>query len=275
VRVVDLSWLIPGEEPLLRVDSLHATIAPSQLLRGEFVIRRLAIYSPVIRLTRAAGERGWNFERALADLLSGERAPAPAARPRRLILIEDAIIENGSVTVRPPSGHIVAFRNISARAPLIAISGPGQTAPRVELASLAATLRLPTEELEVAVAISNAEFGFPAGRIDFPVARIMADSTLFTGARGEYRFGARGLGLNASVRGERVRLADLRILFPRAPAQGTAAFDLKITTNVAGRSTLELSALDIRAEGSYIHGSLGLADGAGRAGPNHALELSL
>jgi hypothetical protein len=256
--------MVPGEAPFFRADSLRATIDPVQLIAGSFVVRRLALYTPTLLLARAPGAREWNFERVLAGLRPPART-TPATRPRRTILIEDASIEHGSVTIEPPSGETVVIRALAARLPRIVISEPRQTVPTVDLALLSANVALPEKELEVALAISHASLSFPAGRLDFTVARIMADSSLFSDARGEYRFGAKGLGLDATVHGERIRLADLRALLPRAPATGTARFELRLTTNPAGRSTLELSALEIDAEGSRIRGSFGLAFGGAAA----------
>ncbi len=264
VRALGISWSAPGEEELFQADSLRAAIAPTQLLAGDFVILSLDLDAPRLRLARAPGEREWNVERGLAALLASER-PAPAATPPRSIRIDDAVVRNGLVEVRPPSGESVIVREIAARIPRIAISGPRQPVPTVDLALLTATLELPEEALEVDIAISNGELRFPSGRLEFTVARITAESSSFTDARGEYRFGAKGLGLDASVRGERVQLADLRVLLPRAPQEGTARFDLRITTDVAGRSTLELSAVDLTADGTRIRGSLGLAFGGAEA----------
>lgn len=278
VRALDISWREPGEKPFLEVDSLRALIAPARLLAGDIVIRHLTLFTPTLRLARAPGAKEWNFERALATLRGGEPAAKPAGgrgASRHLVVIEDAAVRNGSVTIRPPSGEAIVVRDLMAVLPRIAISGARPGEPVADLAHLTATLSLAREGLTFPIALTDAELRFPTGRLDFTAARIIIASSLFTGARGEYRFGAPGLGLDLTVRGERVQLADLRTLLPRAPREGTAVFELRLTTNASGRSTVELSALDLAASGSHIHGSVGFAFGAGAAATLLAVDLTL
>jgi hypothetical protein len=274
VRALEISWALAGAEPFFRADSLRAEIAPPQLIAGDIIVRHLTLYTPTLRLARAPGDSVWNIERGIASLSSPRPTP-PTTGPQRTIAIEDATIEHGSVTIVPPSGESILIRELAARIPSIAISAPRQTSPSVAIASLHATLELPSKEFRTGIALSSGEFRFPSGNLDFSVARVQVDSSVFTAARGTYHFGARGLGLDATLQGERVMLADLRALIPRAPQEGTARFHLRIATDRTGRSTLEVTDLAIDAEGSHIHGAVTFAFG-GAAGPGLvAVDLTL
>lgn len=278
VRALEISWRVPGEAPFLRVDSIIGSIAPGRLLAGDIVIRHLTLFTPTLRLARAAGAKEWNFERALAALSAGERVrerPGIPAAARHLVLIEAAAIVNGSVTIQPPSGEVIEVRGLAAELPRVALAGARQPEPVVEVARLTATVSLPRKELSAPVALSAAELRFPSGRLDFTVARASLATSRFTAIAGEYRFGAPGLGLDLTAHGERIELADLRTVLPRAPREGTATFDLRLVTNTSGRSTIELSGLDLAAEGSRIRGSVGFAFGGAAPPTLLAVDLTL
>lgn len=264
VRAVEIVWSPPGERPLFTADSLRALVEPIPLLAGEFEIGMLTLFEPHLRLERGEGDREWNFERALAALTSPGRSdtispPAPGSAPE--IVVRDLTVVQGTVEILPPSGREVAIRDISAEAPEVAISGVDRAGPTIDLTRLAASLEIPGEEVELAITIDDAEVVIEPERVGFEVARIGADSSVLTDAVGEYRPGAPGLGIDASIVGERVLLADLRVFLPRAPSEGVATFVLDLETNSAGRSTLDFPSVDIVADDSHIFGALSLAFG--------------
>jgi hypothetical protein len=278
IRAADISWRVPGEDPFLRIDSLRATMTTARLLAGDIVIRHLTLFTPTLRLARAPGATSWNFERALARIRSGapaEERRAPPAPRRHLVMIEDAVVHNGSVTITPPSGEAIVVRQLEAELPRVAFAGPTLREPVVELARLTASMALTRRGLTLPVALAGAELRFPTGRVDFTAARVTLAHSLFTRASGTYRFGAPGLGLDLTARGERVELADLRIVLPRVPREGSASFDIRLATAANGRSTVGLTGIDLAAAGSRILGSVGFAFGGGAAATLLAVDLSL
>lgn len=278
VRALDISWSEPGGAPFLEVDSILGSIAPARLLEGDVLISQLTLHAPTLRAERAPGETAWNFERALAGVSSGgpeDEAAGGRTGRRRLVLIEEMDIRDGSASIRPPSGEEIEVRGLRAQLPRVAISGPGEHEPVADLARLSATIVVPREDLTLPVDLTRAELRLPSGRLEFVAARLVVATSTFTEVRGAYRLGAPGLGLDLTARGEQVALADLRTLLPRAPREGTASFDLRLETSASGRSTVELTDLEAVAEGSRVHGSLGLAFGGGTAMTLLAVDLTL
>jgi hypothetical protein len=263
IRATGIVWRDSTGTPFLRIDRVVASLSSRGILKGDIVIPRLEVIGPRLTLARAPGSTTWNYESALKGVL-GAPGPSPPSRTRRTVLIENASITNGALTIRPPSGEAIAFEAIAARLPRITISAPEVKAPRILLARLATTVVW--KNVRERVTVAGGEFDLPPGRLAFNVARIGIDGSVLAGAHGEYRFGAPGLGLDATVHAERIELASLRPFLPHAPLRGTARFDLLITTNAAGRSTVDLTHLVAEGEGSRITGVLRAAFG-GRAPP--------
>lgn len=276
VRALEIEWDPPGAAPLLYVDSILGTLDASRLLVGDVVVSRLALYAPTLNVVRPAGAAVWNYQTAIDRLLGPDRpSPAPSTSPRRSVLFEDVTISGGMVLVSPEPGDSITALDLDATIPRIAISGPRTTTPVAEISRLDAKLLLAARETALPVAVGDATLRFPTGELDFDAARLELAASSFTAVRGGLVFAAPGLGLEATAHAERVELADLHSFLPRAPTSGNAVFDLSITTNAAGRHALQVTALELDAEGSAIRGSFGIAFGGALPPAPHSADLTL
>lgn len=276
VRAIDIEWDPPDAAPLLHADSIVGTLDAARLLSGDVVVSRLALFAPTLNLVRPGAAAEWNYQSAIGGLRGPELpSPAPPGTRRRAVLFEDVSVSDATALVSPEPGDSILVRDLAATIPRIAISGPGIVAPEAEIARLSADFVLAAGDATLPVTVGDARVSLPAGELDLDAASVEVAASRFSSVTGGLVFGAPGLGLEATARAERVELADLRAFLPRAPAAGVAAFYLAVTTNSAGRHTLEVSALQLDAEGSTIRGSFGIAFGAEQAPAPLYADLSL
>jgi hypothetical protein len=140
--------------------------------------------------------------------------------------------------------------NLNARLDMVRVGGPQGW--RVEVGALSTSIQEP--QLRIAQLQGWAEaVGEDGVRFSFPTLRV-GDSRM-AGA-GTIRFAEPQALYDVRIQAQPLRLADLQPILPGTPLEGTASFDLALTTAAGGRANLAFASLDLAAFGSRASGTL-------------------
>lgn len=269
VRLLDVRWEDRRGRPFFEARAVLALLDAGALQAGNVVAHAVTLSGPELVLERRRRDEPWNYESVLAGLLGEEEPPTARngmrPRERAIVLLRNVRIEAGDVVVRPPGPDVYRFREIDARLPRVALSVPGQP-PAISIARITTVAEVPVTDRPLVVALRDGLLTFPEDRLEFDVERLQVAGSVFADARGEWRPGAPGLGVEATLRAERLRFADVRFLVPELPPEGVAQFTLEVEPLVRARTALRFRNLSARAVSSQVAGALDVAIG-GTAGP--------
>ncbi|CAN5741560.1 hypothetical protein BH23GEM6_BH23GEM6_07480 [soil metagenome] len=226
--------------------------------------------SPFARLIQAP-DGSWNIQQAMVVTADGHVVEDEAAgRPIRLRNVrliggralvavpgERPAPETFAARMALPYTRIggtdyqsYALSDLNARLPLVRVGGPQGW--RVEVGALTAQLQEP--QLRIAGLQGWVEAEGEDG-VRFSMSQLRLGDTRLAGS-GLIRFAEPQALYDVRLQAEPLRLADLQPLFPSTPLEGTATFDLALTTAPGGRTALAFSALDVAAFGSRALGTL-------------------
>lgn len=274
VTLSDVAWTGPQGRPFFRARTITGLLdLQAAATTGDVLISDLVALDPRLVLERRAGEDRWNYQVALAGILE----PTVPARPpgdRRLIALRNVTIENGAVVVRTETTAI-DFNDVDAKVARALLTGPGIREPVIDVARLSTALRLPDRDIAFRGTIETGTFRLPDGRLLFDVDRIAAGSSVLVDAVGEYVFDSPGLGIDASVRAERLMFEDLSPFAPNLPPEGDATFALRIELGAEGSTLLRFRDLVARSGGSRVAGTLETSIGGPVGFELLAIDLSL
>lgn len=262
---------------------------------GPLEFTDVELREPFARLIQAA-DGSWNIQQAMRVTADGyEVAAAEEGRP---LLFRDVTIVDGRVLLAVPADRPeaesfaarlaipytviggadyqrFAFSDLDARLPRVLVGGDAPW--RVDVGSLSALLLEP--RLRIAQMQGFAE-AVGEDAVRFEVATLRVGESRLAG-EGTIRFTEPQALYDVRIRGEPLRLADLRTLIPSAELEGVARFDLALVTAPSGRAAFAFSSLDVSAFDSRVSGSLSVSAGGGQPlgfGPTNLevdpLELS-
>ncbi len=231
---------------------------------GGVVLRDGVLTRPVVRLVRSPDGQ-WNYEPRVAPLLGRDTPNGYGGGGGFGLALVGFSVRGGTVTVDLP-GSSFAARALDLRLASAEIAGPGVSAPTFRIASAGAALELPDTAGGVVtrqVAVENAQLRVDDGAVAFDIRRGTFGSSRFADAAGVWNPALGGLGLDATVVGEDVRLADIPWLRAEVPSDATGSFQLRIRPVAGGRTALNVTALSLTAPGSSATGSFTAVLGAG------------
>ncbi|HUG42384.1 MAG TPA: translocation/assembly module TamB domain-containing protein [Longimicrobiales bacterium] len=231
---------------------------------GGVVLRGGVLTRPEARLIRSADGR-WNYEPRLDPLLGRDRRGDYDGGGGFGLALVDFTIRDGTVTIDLPETSFAA-RSIDLRLASAEISGPGVSAPEFRIASAGAALELPDTAGGVVtrqLALENALLRVDDGVVAFDIRRGTFGSSTFADAAGIWDPAFGGLGLDATVVAEDVRLADIPWLRAEVPTDAAGSFRLRIAPRAGDRTELTMTALSLSGPGSSATGSLTAVFGPG------------
>lgn len=256
VRVSGVSWRDGAGRPFVTVPGAVFVLdlpRPGQGLR----ISHGVVTRPTLRLVRSASGQ-WNYDRALAPLLNGNGGEGRARGGGLAVSMSDVVVRGGDVTVDLPDTRFAA-RSVELHLASARLSGPGVDAPTFAIASAAAMLELPDTAdgiITRAVSLEDASVRLLDGAVAFEIDQATFGSSTFADASGIWDPALGGLGLDADLRAESFRLADLPWLRAEVPAEASGSFRVRIQPAGPERTSVALSGLTLTAPGSSATGSL-------------------
>lgn len=262
IRVRQVTWRDAAGRPFMEVPSaafiIDFSAGPGATLRvADGVISR-----PQIRLVKYASGQ-WNYQRALAPLLDGNGGETSRDGGSFAMTLADIVVREGALIIDLPDARFAA-RSLDVRLASGRIGGAGP--PTFQVASAEAMLELPDTAAGTvtrAVALENARLRVMDGGVAFDIDRGVFGSSTFADASGVWDPDLGGLGLDAELRAEEFRIADLPWLRAEVPPDATGSFRLRIQPAGPQRTAIALSSLTISAPGSSATGSLRAVFGAG------------
>ena len=263
VRVSGVSWPDGTGRPFMTAPAAVFVVALPGPGQGLHVTSGV-ITEPTIRLVRSPGGQ-WNYERALAPLLNGGDRETRGRGGGAAFSMANIVVRGGDLTVELPDTRFAA-RSVELRLTTARLSGPGVDAPTFAIASAAATLELPDTAggtITRAVSLEDARLRLLDGALAFEVDRGTFGSSTFADASGVWDPALGGLGLDADLRAESFRLADLPWLRAEVPAEASGSFRVRIQPAGPDRTSVALSGLTLTAPGSSATGSLTAIFGGG------------
>ncbi len=116
LQVSDIVMAQPGQStPALHIGGLRASLSAASLLTGAIVIQEIAVVTPRIWLGRDAAGR-----LSVADIIARLAATPPSAGPPPRIVIRNAHIDQGTITIDDAPGERVhQFTAVQLRIPMI------------------------------------------------------------------------------------------------------------------------------------------------------------
>jgi hypothetical protein len=154
--------------PFLTADSLRGRYDIFDLLRGRIVIAEADVWGARVHVERWPGQEGWNYDRIFRSDRDGD-----GGGPSRLIRFDNVTVHGADVEVIQPLSNgemvtglaaryvtrdhpngrvqVMRFEDVDARADRVVWSRPGNNAKEIDVASLAAGIRI----FEDAFAVSD------------------------------------------------------------------------------------------------------------------------
>jgi hypothetical protein len=290
VTLHDVAITGPDGRPFVSADSARLAYSLRTLLGGSIVFNRLIVYAPDVTIERLPGSEEWNFDR----IFPGDTTPQPDTTTRGLVLIDDATIHGGRVTVRQPwepdgavapddtarlileevPGGVVRtlrFEEVDARLPRIVWEAPDQAGKifRIErLAARAYVWETPAriEDLEGVVAVRDSLVSFEASRARLPSSELSLVGRVILADEGN-RY-------DIEVESDDVAFEDLQWLYPPIPAEGGGSFRFRLQTQDPGSILWLFRDADIETRGTRLAGSFGVVTGDTLFFTNVDLEAS-
>ncbi|HEX7089616.1 MAG TPA: translocation/assembly module TamB domain-containing protein [Longimicrobiales bacterium] len=281
--IEDFRLVGPRGEPFIRADSVRVRYDLGNLLAGRWIFRDVVLYAPAIVLERLPGDTAWNYEYAFADTTPDDDGPAP------FILIEDARIVDGTITVRTPweprPGEVVepedTARLILQPAPRA--FGPGTGLVReVRFEDVDAVLprvlwSSPIEEGRLFQVASLSTRGYlyedPFVLTGFRGTVTQRDSLVSIDARDLRLPDSRATGVGRFINGDERDLYDLKIegkeiafrdlqwLYPDFPDEGGGTARIRIESLQPQGTLWMIEDARIRAPSTEMAGSFGIVTG--------------
>lgn len=276
VVIHDFGIIDPKGRPFLATDSIELQYNIRTLLGGSVVLGRAVLYNPNIVLEQLPGDTAWNFEYVFPDRTPGD----PAAPTRRLIMFEDALVLNGTATVRYPLepdgpiepgdtanvivdrlpgglARVMRFENIAARLDRVIWESPLEPGRLVELSSLstrAFVFREPTriEDARGTVTMRDSIITFDLDEVQLPASRAsLLGSVIMEEGRNN---------IDVRVATPRFSFSDLHFLHPQIPDEGGGSLVLRIQSQPQGTLWLAEDAR-LSTPGTNVAGSFGIVTG--------------
>lgn len=249
-----LRWQDGAGESFLRAPRLVFSLSFGA--GNALVVSEGVVTEPEIRLVQT-GEDSWNYDRPLGPLLEDRGREAPAGGETAFFLRN----------IRLDGGHVVLdlldatyeARGLDLFLSRGQLTGPGLDAPVFRVDRASSELILPDTAdgtLSRNVELAGAEIRLLDGAVAFDVADIVFGQSVLADARGVWDPALGGYGLDMTVRGVDVRIADLPWLPGEVHEDASGVFTLRVETMSGGRTALSLSDLTLRAPGSTATGSL-------------------
>ncbi|MEJ2502296.1 MAG: translocation/assembly module TamB domain-containing protein [Gemmatimonadota bacterium] len=263
----------------MTADSARLGYRLRTLLSGSVVFDRLFLYSPDVTIERLPGQEDWNYDR----IFSSDSAPADTSTSRTLILIQDATVADGRVTIRmpwEPEGPVTPedtarlileavpgglartyrFEAVSARVPRIVWEAPEQEGKVIDVAGLSARAFIwetpaHVQDVEATVAIHDSLITFDAPVARLPASRMSVVGRIVLGSDGAEN------AYDIAVDGEDVALADLRWLYPPIPEDGGGRLRFRLQTQASGSMLWLARDARIRTGATELAGSFGVVTG--------------
>jgi autotransporter translocation and assembly factor TamB len=265
--------------PFIEADSARLRYRLRTLLRGSIVFDRVIVHGAEVTLEQLPGQSHWNYDRILGDTSTVSDTGATEGGPRRLILIQQAAIQDADVTVRfpwdegdpaadttrlilesVPGGRVQTFRfrDVQARLPRIVWQAPESESRLVEVEDLAAEAYIwdtpaPIEELDGVITIRDSVISIESDRVRLPSSELRLAGSVIIGAEGE-RY-------DLEAAGSRIALQDFQWLYPALPAQGGGSLRFRMQTQEDGRMLWLAEDADLETQGNRLTGSFGIITG--------------
>lgn len=257
LRVVasDVHWEERGGPLFLDAPSVRTLIDSRALARGDVILSNASIQDPLLNLVQAVTDGPWNYERVLAPLLDGDRRDNGRETVFR---VRGLAIDGARADVEMPDRRMF-FTELMARIASVELSGPRLAVPVMRVDTVDTRLRVVDDTTRIfQLAATDALLTFRQEDIFFEVERFSVNGARFADARGIWDPDLGGYGVDATMRGEEVRLADLGLggADVEIPEDAIASFDLEISPLPGDRTLLRLGDLDLVSGESRTYGSL-------------------
>lgn len=286
-KLYEVSITGDDDELLMSADSAYIDYDLATFVGGDVVINRLVLFQPALRLWKLPVDSLWNYQQILSDTTSGpDEAPGRATLVERLELVEaDVLIRSpwepdDDLTSDERRREIEAALSDTSRLVVERASGGYVRTMRLELAgaALSSVFVGPDErggtyaELESArgavyawadpplvLSEISGKLNLRDGIVRYEVpGAVIGESRVSTG--GVIDLTGEEPRYDFVVDGGRVRLEDLRWLYPPIPDNGTAAGRLSVETRPEGLFILARDAR-LALPDTRIAGSVGVVLG--------------
>lgn len=264
--------------PVLRADSARLGYALRSFLGGDVVLNRVELWSPYAVLEKLPGEESWNFERAFADP-NPDTAQDRPEKSDPLVLLERAIIHDGTVVVRMPwepdedepvepsdttnlileqeTGGLVRvmrLEQLNGELPRILISSPAGEGRLFRIANLSTRAYvwetpIELEQLGGTLALRDSLLSIDLGELRLPNTRASGVAQLVL---------TDTLTYDIELDVDELALADFRWLKDDLPEQGSAEGQFRVQKRVDGSTVVLGRDLDLRAPGTRVTGDFGV-----------------
>ncbi|HEX2166949.1 MAG TPA: hypothetical protein VHG09_06875, partial [Longimicrobiales bacterium] len=272
----DFGIIDPKGRPFLATDSIELNYNIRTLLGGSVVLNDVALYGPEIVLEQLPGDTAWNFEYVFPDNSPGEDAPST----RRLILFNDAVIHDGTATVRMPLepdgpiepsdtarmiidrlqgglARVMRFEDLNARLNRVIWESPIEPGRLIEIGSLQSRAflwrdPLLIEDMGGTITMRDTIVAFDLPEVELPATR--------ASVIGRVLLNEGGNDIDIRVEASRVAFSDLQFLHPEIPEEGGGSVLLRVQSQPKGILWLAQDAR-LSTPGTSVAGSFGVVTG--------------
>lgn len=263
----------------VRADSARLGYRLATLLRGSVVFDQLTLWGPDVVIERLPGDARWNYERILSDTTSSPSDTLSDDGDETLILIREATVRDGRVTVRlpweveegsdtsrlmledVPGGRVrtLRFDSVNVRLPRVVWESPDTRGKLLEVEDLATRAYVwdtPAEvlEMDATVAIRDSLIDIVADRARLPGSELSSvDARIITGSDGN-RYDLEAVG-------DEVAFRDFQWVYPALPDDGGGTLRFSMETLSPDRTAWRADDARLSSRGSELSGSFGVVTG--------------
>jgi hypothetical protein len=276
VVIHDFGIVDPKGRPFLATDSVELAYNLRTLLRGQVVLNRVVLYQPQIVLEKLPGDTAWNYQYVFPDRTPGDDSP----RTRNLIMFSDALVVNGSATVRTPFepdgpiepgdtarvildqlpgglARVMRFENLNARLDRVIWESPVEPGRLIDIRSVEGRgfvyrdpFLIRNARGTVTVRDTIITFDMPEVALPGSEAAVLGRVIMQEGRN----------DIDVRLEGSRFVFRDLQWLHPALPEEGGGSLVLRIQSQPTGILFLAEDAR-INAPGTSVAGTFGVVAG--------------
>jgi hypothetical protein len=272
----DFGIIDPKGRPFLASDSIELAYNLRTLLRGEIILDRVVLYGPQVVLEKLPGDTAWNYQYVFPDRTPGDDTP----RGRSLIMFNDALVVDGTATVRTPFepaavieprdtarilfdrlpgglARVMRFENLNARLDRVIWESPIEEGRLIDVRSVETRGFFYRDPFQIRHARGTITVRDTIIAFDMPEVALPGSEAAVLGRvimqQGRNDFDVR-------VEGSRFVFRDLMWLHPQLPEEGGGSLVLRIQTQPKGTLFLAEDAR-IAAPGTRLAGTFGVVAG--------------
>ena len=263
--------------PFMRADSIELAYDWRTFLNGQIVVDKSAAYNPTLYFEQLPGDTIWNFQHVFPD-----RSKPGEILTRRLILLHDVRVANGTIIVRIPYdsipqlspgeaqrevmekvpggvARVMRFDSVNGSLSRVVWESPTEEGRLFDVRSMSARGFWWREPMHIASARGTVTLRDSIVTFDMPEARFPSSSASIVGRV----IMERGLNFfDVRVDSHQFAFKDMQWLYPRLPSDGGGSGTLRIQSQRPKGILWLATNTHIVAPGTRLAGDFGVVTGA-------------